>query len=126
MITLPKLIARYPAMAELPQDRFDVLASDSVLIMGNAESRWLGFYEPAQAALIAHSAVISGALDEDGDDSAIPNSPVVRTDVDDVQVEFAGKIWEKVPYQEADLYSTSYGQTYVRWRRMAFAGPRIA
>jgi len=124
MVTLPDLIARYPAMADLPEDRFNIIAEDATLVMGKEESRWLSFYNPAQAALIAHMVVLSDALD--GDDAAMPNAPVVRTDVDDVQVEFAEKIWDKLPYQEADLYSTSYGQAYVRWRRMAFAGPRFA
>lgn len=126
MITLDILVKRYPAMSNLIEDRFDILLADTVLIMGSTESRWLNFYDAAQAALLAHMAITSGALDADGDSVGLPNTPVTRTDVDDVQVEFAEKIWDKLPYQEADLYSTSYGQAYVRWRRMAFAGPRIA
>jgi len=123
MVTLTDLIARYPAMADLPEARFKIISEDATLIMGKDESRWLGFYNPAQAALIAHMAVTSSALDDD--DSSLPNAPVVRTDVDNVQVEFAQQIWNNLPYQEADLYSTAYGQAYVRWRRMAFAGPRV-
>lgn len=125
MITLSMLIARYPAMRDLPPERFDILASDAISVMGSTESRWLTFYNAAQAALIAHMAISSGALDEDGDDISLANAPVTRTDVDDVQVEFADKIWKNLPYQEADLYSSAYGQEYVRWRRMAFSGPRI-
>lgn len=126
MLTLTDLIKRYPAMADLPQDRFDIFQEDAVLIMGTDDGRWLNFYNPAQAALIAHRITTSGALEGDEDSAGMANAPVTRTDVDDVQVEFAERIWDKLPYQEADLYSTSYGQDYVRWRRMAFAGPRVA
>ena len=98
--------------------------SDAVLVMGDVESRWLGWYDPAMAALIAHMITMNRA--QEVDDNGMVVGPVTRTDVDDVQVEFAEKIWNKLPYQEADLYSTSYGQEYVRWRRMAFAGPRVA
>ena len=126
MVTLPALVLRYPTMSTLSNERFEMFLEDSVLIMGDVESRWLNFYNKAQAALIAHLVVLNDALaDADGDGGAA-TGPVTRTDVDDVQVEFAERIWDKMPYQEADLYSTGYGQEYVRWRRMAFAGPRIA
>ncbi|AGV99260.1 hypothetical protein PM1_044 [Pectobacterium phage PM1] len=125
MLTLPDLIARYPAFSTLTQARFDIFQSDAVLIMGDVESRWLGWYNPAMAALIGHLLTLNAASEVEGD-AALTAAPVVRTDVDDVQVEFAERIWDKVPYVEADLYSTSYGQQYVRWRRMAFAGPRVA
>ncbi|QIS79331.1 virion structural protein [Pantoea phage vB_PagM_SSEM1] len=125
MLTLIDLVKRYPAMAGIDPDRFDIFQSDAVLIMGNDDGRWLNFYDPAQAALIAHRITQFGGTDgEDGADMTA--GPVTRTDVDDVQVEFADRIWDKIPYQEADLFSTAYGQDYVRWRRMAFAGPRIA
>lgn len=97
--------------------------TDAILIMGADEGRWLGWYDQAMAALVAHLIFKNEATAED--DSGLPFAPVVRTDVDDVEVEFANTM-SKVPYQEADLYSTSYGQDYVRWRRMAFAGPRVA
>lgn len=124
MITLSELVARYPAMSSLLPERFSIFLEDSRLVMGIDESRWLGFYNPAQAALIAHLVVKNDSLSMD--DSAMASGPVTRTDVDEVQVEFASGVWDKVPYQEADLYSTGYGQDYVRWRRMAFAGPRVA
>lgn len=124
MITLDQLVVRYPAMSALLPERFAVFLEDSGLIMGKDETRWLDFYNPAQAALIAHLVTKNDALAED--DSGMASGPVTRTDVDEVQVEFASGVWDKVPYQEADLYSTGYGQDYVRWRRMAFAGPRVA
>jgi len=128
MLTLNDLVLRYPAMANLIPERFAILQSDSVLVMGLDDGRWgvspYGLYDPAQAALIAHEATISDALA--GDDSGLSNAPATRTDVNDVQVEFAEGIWNKLPYQEADLYSTAYGQAYVRYRRIFFAGPRIA
>lgn len=123
MLTLDQLVKRYPGMGGLLPDRFDILREDAILVMGKDESRWIEFYDVAMAALIAHMAFKSDALADD--DSGMAFGPVTRTDVDDVQVEF-GKVWDKVPYQEADLYSTGYGQDYVRWRRMTFAGPRVA
>lgn len=124
MITLPDLVKRYPAMSGMTPERFDILASDAILMMGDVESRWCGFYDPAVAALIAHwsSTVDSLVLG----DAALPNLPVSRTDVDDVQVEFGERMISDIPYHEADLMSTLYGQAYMRWRRMAFAGPRVA
>lgn len=123
MLQLADLIRRYPAMAEMQQDRFDILQEDAMLIMGTVESRWLNFYNPAMAALIAHwSATIDNIA---VGDAPLPALPVSRTDVDDVQVEFSDRIISEIPYVEADLMSTVYGQAYIRWRRMAFAGPRI-
>lgn len=128
MLTLPDLVKRYPAMLSLTTDQFTILQADAVRWMGYDDGRWgigdLGVYEPAQAALIAHFYTTVGSL-FDGD-AAIPNAPVTRTDVDDVQVEFGSKIWDKVPYQEADIMSTAYGQMYVRYRSMFFSGPRFA
>lgn len=127
MLTLTDLVRRYPAMASLTDDRFAILQEDSVLIMGTDDGRWLNFYDAAQSALIAHRATQFGLGDTlDEDSGGMSAGPVVRTDVDDVQVEFADRIWDKVPYQEADLFSTAFGQDFVRWRRMAFAGPRFA
>lgn len=128
MLTLDDLVLRYPAMSGMLPERFAILQTDVVRIMGLDDGRWgtdiYSVYDPAMAALIAHEATLSDALADS--DSGIGNSPVIRTDVDDVQVEFAERIWDKLPYQEADLYSTAYGQAYVRYRRMFFAGPRIA
>ncbi|QHJ79814.1 MAG: hypothetical protein [Caudoviricetes sp.] len=128
MLTYDDLILRYPAMANMTPQQFAILQSDSVLIMGKDDGRWgtdeYDVYDPAQAALIAHYYVTVGSLT--AGDPAIPVGPITRTDVDDVQIEFADRIWDNVPYQEADLYGTAYGQTYVRYRRMFFAGPRIA
>jgi len=128
MLTLSDLVKRYPAMLSLTPDQFNILQSDSVLIMGKDDGRWgtgeYDVYDPAQAALIAHYYTTIGSLG-DGD-AAIPSGPVTRTDVDDVQIEFADGIWDNVPYQEADLYGTAYGQQYLRYRRMFFSGPRFA
>lgn len=128
MLTLPDLVLRYPAMINMLPEQFAILQADSILIMGLDDGRWgtepYGVYEPAQAALIAHWYVTVASLLEG--DAALPVGPVTRTDVDDVQVEFANRMWDKVPYQEADLFGTAYGQTYFRYRRMFFSGPRIA
>ena len=124
MLTLADLVKRYPAMADMTQDIFDIHVSDAKLIMGSVESRWLGFYGPAMAALIAHMSVLTDSLTPD--DAPMPALPVSRTDVDDVQVEFSERMISKIPYIEASWYSSVYGQQYVMWRRMAFAGPRVA
>lgn len=124
MLTLADLVKRYPAMAGMSQDLFDVHQSDANLIMGTDESRWLGWYNPAQAALIAHMSVLTDSLTED--DAPMPALPVSRTDVDDVQVEFSDRMISEIPYIEASWYSSVYGQQYVMWRRMAFGGPRVA
>lgn len=124
MISLSDLVLRYPAMSEMTQTRFAVLLGDAILTMGSAESQWCGFYAPAQAALIAHwSSTVDDLV---AGDAPMPALPVSRTDVDDVQVEFSDRMISTIPYQEADLMSTVYGQAYMRWRRMAFAGPRVA
>lgn len=124
MLTLADLVKRYPAMALMSQDLFDVHQSDAKLIMGTDESRWLGWYNPAMAALIAHMSVLTDSLTPD--DAPMPALPVSRTDVDDVQVEFSDRIISEIPYIEASWYSSVYGQQYTMWRRMAFAGPRVA
>lgn len=124
MLTLPDLIKRYPAMSEMTQERFDILSSDAILVMGSAETRWLGWYDPAMAALVAHwSATVDDIL---AGDAALPALPISRTDVDDVQIEFSDRMISEIPYVEADFMSTVYGQRYLQWRRMAFAGPRVA
>lgn len=123
MTTLTDLVKRYPAMNEMTQDRFDILKEDAELMMGKIESRWCGFYVPAMCALIAHwSSTIDDLM---AGDAPLPAMPVSRTDVDDVQVEFSDRMISEIPYLEADLMSTVYGQRYLTWRRMAFAGPRV-
>lgn len=124
MLTYPNFIARYPAMAVVPEPRFNIYVEDAVLIMGEDESRWIKWYNQAMAALVAHRITQFNNLAVGS--AAVPGGPLARTDVDDVQIEWAERLWDKLPYVEADLYSTVYGQDYVRWRRMAFAGPRIA
>lgn len=123
MLKQPEFELRYPNFKGTAPVLFEMFRKDAILIMGADESRWLGWYDQAMASLVAHLIFKNESATDD--DSGLPSAPVVRTDVDDVEVEFAN-VWNKVPYVEADLYSTAYGQDYVRWRRMAFAGPRIA
>lgn len=123
MLTLTTLVERYPAMSEMTLDRFKILQGDAALVMGPDDGRWLSWYEPAMASLIAHW---SSTIDDlEPGDAPMPAMPVSRTDVDDVQVEFSDRMISTIPYLEADLMSTIYGQNYLRWRRMAFAGPRV-
>lgn len=121
MITRQKFIARFPEFSEVGEERFNIFFDDAVLLMGKSESRWMTFYDVAQANLIAHFISINdGQIMGDSN----PTVPVSRTDVDDVQVEYA--VGKSVEGMDADLKSTSYGQAYIRWRNMAFAGPRVA
>ena len=124
MVTLEQLIARYPAMSGLSETRFNMLVQDTITFMGDIESRWCNFYNQAQAALIAHLVETGGGVDGTGDLDG-GGGPVVRTDVDDVEVEYAGKVWDGISPSDAWLYTTSYGTQYIQYRRMAFAGPRV-
>lgn len=124
MVTSEQLIARYPAMAGLSDARFNVFLQDSIGFMGDIESRWCNFYDSAQAALIAHLIETNGGVDGGGALDA-GAGPVVRTDVDDVEVEYASGVWNGISPNDTWLYSTPYGIAYLQYRRMAFAGPRI-
>lgn len=122
MVTLDEFKIRFPEFKSLHQLRFDIFRMDSINMMGRHESRWLTFYNVAQANLIAHFLTINDAQAM-GDST--PSGPVSRTDVDEVQVEYAVASTGALVGVDADLGSTSYGQAYLRWRRMAFAGPRV-
>jgi hypothetical protein len=124
MVTSEQLIARYPAMTGLSETRFNLFLQDAIGFMGDIEFRWCNFYDSAQAALIAHLVETNGGVDG-GAELDAGAGPVVRTDVDDVEVEYAGKVWDSISPNDAWLYSTSYGVTYLQYRRMAFAGPRV-
>lgn len=124
MLTFNEFKFRFPEFSGVEEPRFDLFRSDAINMMGAIESRWLTFYNVAMANLIAHFLAINEAQST-GDINA--SAPLKRTDVDDVQVEYAisGSTANPQNGVDSDLYSTSYGQTYCRWRRMAFSGPRV-
>lgn len=121
MVTYQMFLARFPEFVSVPEVRFDIFFGDSVLEMGSDENRWIEWYDVAQANHIAHLlACAQGSATGD----ASPMKPLRSTDVDDVLVEFAqAKETSLNPYENYD--ATIYGQAYVKWRNMAFGGPRV-
>jgi hypothetical protein len=122
MLTFTTFKLRFPEFSDIDESRFNLFQEDAVLIMGANELRWLAYYDVAQANLISHFLIINEAQSL-GDSNS--SGPIKRTDVDDVQVEYATSSAGASVGVDADLNSTSYGQAYCRWRRMAFAGPRV-
>jgi hypothetical protein len=126
MVDLATFTARFPEFASLTQARFDIYLGDAVLEMGDDVNRWLneGTYNVAQAYLIAHNLSIADASSS-GDTT--PMMPLSKTDVDEVEVDYAtsGKNTD-TGISGAGLYTTTiYGQQYIKWRNQAFAGARI-
>ncbi len=122
-VTLEQFQARFNKYVSLTQPRFDIFVTDAVLEMGSDSDRWLGedLYNTAQAYLVAHLLTVA-TLQDAGD--AAPMAPLRTTDVDGVKVEYAiSKDSLQAPPDW--LSTTSYGQQYLRYRRMAFAGPRV-
>lgn len=125
MVDLATFIARFPEFASLTQARFDIYLGDAVLEMGDEYNRWLneGTYNVAQAYLIAHNLSIADASSS-GDSS--PMMILSKTDVDEVEVDFATGESADIGISGVGLYTTTvYGQQYVKWRNQAFAGARV-
>lgn len=122
MVTYAMFLARYPEFtASVSEPRFDIFAGDAALEMGTDESRWIEWYDVAFANLVAHNLAVAAAS-VTGD--ATPMKPIRSSDVDDVLVEFA--VAKEVAGHLYDTYdSTIYGQSYMKWRNMAFAGARV-
>jgi hypothetical protein len=123
-LTLTSFQARFPKYTVLTQPRFDLFLGDAQIEMGTDFNRWLDepFYDLAQAYLIAHYLTVA-TLQEAGDSA--PMAPLRVTDVDGVKVEYAISR-DSLQGTPDWLSTTSYGQQYVRYRRMAFGGPRVA
>lgn len=108
---------RFPEFANHTDARVQLFLDDAALLMSNnASGRWLSYYDIAHANLGAHL-LVAGDATEVGDINAL--SPIKKQDVDDVLVEFA--VSEQSVTAE-DLYSTSYGKAYLRYRQICFAG----
>jgi len=120
MVAYATWIIRFPQFAVISEDVFDVFQADAIIEMGEEESRWYDMYDVAQSNLIAHFVAMHQKYTT-GDNS--PMQPIRTKQVDDVMVEYAVS---RDLRDNLDPYSaTSYGQQYLKWRRMAFAGPRI-
>lgn len=119
MVTFQQFVIRFPEYAGVPEDRFNMFRDDAVLEMGTDNGRWLNVYDVAQYYLIAHMLVVAG-MQATGDLTAV--GPLRTTEVDDVVVEYAVS---KTMENSFDEYlGTSYGQRYIKYRKMAFSGPR--
>lgn len=119
MIDFGKFKIRFPEYASLDIARFEIAVEDAEVEMGTDESRWNSFYNLAQNHLVAHFLSVS-EVTESGDVN--PSVPLRSTEVDDVVVEYAVS---KTVENSFDIYlSTSYGQRYVYYRRLAMGGPR--
>lgn len=122
MITFEKWIELFPSLAETPQTLFDAYLEIALIEMGTIESRWVVFYNLAQMYLVAHLITQANRIAEGGGESA--NAPISDRNVDDVRVRYA---IAKQNLKDIDtLLLTSFGQEYVRLRRKALAGPRVA
>lgn len=125
MVTYTRFIERFPKFVTLPEPLFDEFLIEARIEMGDSVARWLGLemYDVAQAYFLAHLATVS-TLQESSLDAA-PMAPIRETDVDGVSVEYA---FSKEGLKDTPdwINTTSYGQQYGRYRRMAFAGPRVA
>lgn len=121
MITIATWKVRFPEYASVTDDVFNLFLGDAVLEMGDDEARWIGFYDVAISYLVAHLVYLSQVTAE-GD--ANPATPLRSTEVDDVIVTYAVS---KSIENSFDMYlATAYGQKYIYYRRLTFAGPRIA
>jgi len=122
MITKQIWATRFPQFFQVSAELFNILKDDAIVEMGVDEDRWAGAYDVALSNLVAHFYVVH-QQQVLGDSNAL--APLRRTEVEDVVVELA------MPREVGStslLYenyaSTSYGQAYAKYRRMAFGGPR--
>lgn len=123
MLPYETWLRKFPQFIEVSEIQYDDMATEATVEMGDDVNRWLGqeTYYIAQGYLIAHLATIQERF-RDGDHATV--QPVRLKEVDDVVVEYAVS---RDMQNNLDPYmSTTYGQQYIKWRRMAFAGPRIA
>lgn len=112
--------ARFPGFLLISEPMFDTLIIEAELEMGTA-TRWGKSYDIALGYLISHLATLQERI-EAGDST--PLQPYRNKISDDVEVEYAVS---RDMQNNFDPYaSTSYGQQYIKWRRIYFAGPRVA
>lgn len=122
MITYAKWKELFPSLAETAEPLFNLYLEFAVLEMGTDEKRWVVFYDYAQYYLLAHLVSQANSFAEGGGDTS--NAPIANRDVDDVVVGYA--ISNQNLANINTLLLTAYGQEYVRIRRKALAGPRVA
>jgi hypothetical protein len=111
-----------PVIGAVTEPLYDLFIAEANIEMGTIVSRWLtqAHYDIAQGYFLCHLAVVS---EGQGAGDAQPMAPLRTTDVDGVLVEFG--ISREMINNPQWLATTSYGQQYLRYRRMVFAGPRV-
>lgn len=122
MITYQGWLDKFPQFITIVEPQWEEMLIEAQTEMGADPNRWSGqpTYDIAQGYLIAHLAAMSETW-EGGDHT--PLQPFREKEVDDVRVEYAVS---RDMQNNLDPYlSTSYGQQYIKWRRMIFAGPRV-
>lgn len=119
MTNYADFMIRFPEFVGYDQNRWMMFQEDAVLEMGPDDGRWINVYNTAQYYLMAHLMAV-GDMQAAGDTIAV--GPIRSTEVDDVVVEYAVSKTSENSFDE--YLGTSYGQRYMKYRRMAFAGPR--
>lgn len=115
MATVTDFQARFPEFVEEDILRIQLFLDDAALMM-NYPEKWLEYYDVAHQYLAAHLLTVA-SFTAMGD--ATPIAPVKRQEVDDVVVENAVN---SVDPTADDLYSTSYGKSHLRYRKLCFTG----
>jgi hypothetical protein len=114
--------ARFPEFsdeAEYSNSRINLFITDSVIYMGDQESRWQGKYDLAQSYLSAHL-LISGEKTELGDISA-SSGAIQSKSAGGVSVSKAVVAKDRSDLDEFYM-STAYGQQFLNVRGLCFAG----
>lgn len=122
MLTYDSWLDKFPQFVAVSEPQWAELQLEATVEMGADVFRWNGqdAYDIAQGYLMAHLAA-QAESSETGDHT--PLQPFREKEVDDVRVEYAVS---RDMQNNLDPYlATSYGQQYIKWRRMAFAGPRV-
>lgn len=122
MLTYDSWLDKFPQFVAVSEPQWTELQLEATVEMGADVFRWNGqdAYDIAQGYLMAHLAA-QAESNETGDHT--PLQPFREKEVDDVRVEYAVS---RDMQNNLDPYlATSYGQQYIKWRRMAFAGPRV-
>ena len=122
MLTYNGWLDKFPQFAAVSEPQWIEMRLEAATEMGTDVERWAGeeTYDIAQGYLMGHLAALAEAY-ESGDHS--PLQPFREKEVDDVRVEYA---ISRDMLNNLDPYlSTTYGQQYIKWRRMVFAGPRV-
>ncbi|AII26756.1 hypothetical protein AH6C_02 [Aeromonas phage pAh6-C] len=122
MLTYDSWLDKFPQFVAVSEPQWVELQLEATVEMGADVFRWNGqdAYDIAQGYLMAHLAA-QAESSETGDHT--PLQPFREKEVDDVRVEYAVS---RDMQNNLDPYlATSYGQQYIKWRRMAFAGPRV-